>query len=78
MTFISHLHFPVTAFPPSFMHIFLLLKPGRNDVRAGLAEPLMESNCLLPEAARLHLDEPQVPQPQLFTGAPSPTGQASA
>lgn len=37
-----------------------------------LAEPLMESNCLLPEAARLHLDEPQV---QLFTGAPSPTGQ---
>lgn len=31
------------------MHIFLLLEPGRNNVRAGLAEPLMESNCLLPE-----------------------------
>lgn len=41
MTFISHLHFPATAFPPSFMHIFLLLKPGRNNVSAGLAEPLM-------------------------------------
>lgn len=46
MTFTSHSCFPATASPPSVMHIFVVLKPGR-DVRAGLAEPLMECNCLL-------------------------------